>query len=687
MIILPLPSPYANLENAGGKGASLAHLARLGMPVPDGFIVTTEAYRSFVATNDLTSIITASIKSIAAEDAEQLESASAQIRSAFSAGILPVDITRAVSREYLILIPQAGGVAVRSSATTEDLPNLSFAGQQDTFLNVIGEIFLQKALVDCWSSLWTARAIGYRLRNGIPNEEAALAVIVQKMVSSEISGVLFTVNPLTGLISESVIDATFGLGEALVSGQVEPDHFVVDSLSGAIRSLSLGAKETSTRIKASGGVENVRGEANRRQTLSEEQARQLVKVGQQIQKDYGSAQDIEWAFTGNELFILQSRPITSLFPIPCVSLDALTVWFSFGAVQGLVGPFTPLGQEAIQRVVLGMGKRLGIRIKFEEQELFAVAGERIWVKISNLIRHPLGNRIFGGFLGFIEPGVGQILRQLVDDPRLGAGKGRFKVSTLRRLLGFFLPVAAKTVRTILRPDHARKRFDTLLEAYLETIKIAPGGNRFERLANFATFMNSQGGLADALPTLLPHFISIFAPAMASLNLIGHLLPGKDAGDHGFSMLSLEITRGLPHNVTTEMDLELWKTACIIRADAASDELFARGTNWRWRRVSRKELSPALPSLPLGILWRNTACAGSARSISASRAGGRTRRRSWQPCKAIYRSSPNLPPTDFSRRAPWLQKRRSNALQPRHAASAAVGSKRNWCAAQPAGCAC
>lgn len=393
------------------------------------------------------------------------------------------------------------------------------------------------------------------------------------MVPSEISGVLFTANPLTGLLSESVIDATFGLGEALVSGQVEPDHFVVDSPSGAIHSVTLGAKKMSARGKAGGGVESVREEAAGRQTLSEDQVRRLVAAGQQIQKEYGVPQDIEWAFAGGELFLLQSRPITSLFPVPRVSFDPLIIWFSFGAVQGLVGPMTPLGQEAIQRVVLGMGKKLGIKIKYEEQNVLLVAGERIWVKVSDLIRNPIGNRIFSGFLGFLEPSVGQILRQLVADPRLGAGQGRFKFSTLRRLLGFFLPIIPKVVRTMLRPEEARRRFDTLLEEYLQAVQIALGADRFERLANFTAFMGAQGGLADALPTLLPRFIPIFAPAMASLNLIGHLLPHNDAGDHDFSMLALEVTRGLPRNVTTEMDLELWETATIIQADAATAEVF------------------------------------------------------------------------------------------------------------------
>ncbi|HTX90783.1 MAG TPA: PEP/pyruvate-binding domain-containing protein [Anaerolineales bacterium] len=573
MIILPFASPAADLANTGGKGASLARLTRLGLPVPPGFFVTTEAYRSFVAANALAGVLAPALAGLSAEDAAGLERASARIRSAFSAGKLPEEIAGQVVSGYRALGPQAVPVAVRSSATTEDLPDLSFAGQQDTYLNIVGKSQLLEAMVDCWSSLWTARAIGYRLRNSIPHEQAALAVVVQEMVPSEVSGVLFTANPLTGLLSESVIDATFGLGEALVSGQVEPDHFVVDPAGGAIRSLRLGAKTSATRSKAGGGVESLPEEAAGRQTLTEEQVRRLVAAGRQVQEEYGLPQDIEWAFAGGELFILQSRPITSLFPIPQVSFDPLVVWFSFGAVQGMVGPMTPLGQESIARVVLGIGKKLGLHIEYEDQDIFAIAGERIWVKISDLIRHPLGSGLFSAFLGFVEPSVGQILRQLAAEPRLGAGKGRFKLSTLRRSLGFFLPIAVDMVKTMLHPERARERFDVILENYLQSVRIPAGADRFERLANFAAFMEGQGGLADALPTLLPRFLSIFAPAMASLNQIGHLLPKKDPGDHGFSMSVLEVTRGLPRNVTTEMDLALWGTATAIRADAAAAQAF------------------------------------------------------------------------------------------------------------------
>ena len=601
--LISFDSPAATLAAAGGKGANLARLSRLGFPVPRGFIVSTEAYREFMAVNGLEGTITSAIGGLKAEEAAALESASQAIRAAFSSGTIPPETSLAVVEAYTHLGPSIGNqhsVAVRSSATAEDLPDLSFAGQQDTYLNVVGEQQLLAAVVNCWSSLWTARAIGYRLRNGIDQAGTALAVVVQEMVPSEVSGVLFTANPLTGLLSESVIDAAFGLGEALVSGQVQPDHFVVDAVSGALRGKTLGAKELSTRGKAGGGVETVPQAAAARQTLSEDEIGELVALGQAVQREYGAPQDIEWAFACGSLHLLQSRPITSLFPVPKVSFDPLIVWFSFGAVQGLVGPMTPLGLEAIQRVVVGAGKLFGLTIRYEEQSLFGVAGERIWVKISDLIRHPLGNRIFGGFLGFIEPSVGQILRQLTADPRLGAGGGRFRFSTLRRLLGFFLPLIPKLARTMLRPEAARLRFDALLEDYLQTLKVAPGADRFERLANFAAFMGAQGGVANALPFVLPRFLPIFAPAMISLNMIGHLLPEKDTGDHGFSMLALEMTRGLPRNVTTEMDLALWEAATTIRADAQAADVF-RGTDAP--ELARRYLGGSLPPAAQAVVRR------------------------------------------------------------------------------------
>lgn len=574
MITIPISSPDATLENVGGKGASLARLIRLGLPVPPGFMITTGAYRHFIAVNGLDSTIQGYLTHQGSDDMESLERASAQIRAAFSAGIIPKEIGEAVLQAYHTLTSPSAGVAVRSSATTEDLPDLSFAGQQDTFLNVIGDEPLLKAVVDCWSSLWTARAIGYRSRNAIPHEQAALAVVVQQMVASEVSGVMFTVNPLTGLRSETVIDAAFGLGEALVSGQVEPDHFVVDALSGQIQQIRLGAKGTSTRPSANGGVESVQEESAGKQTLSEEQIRQLVTAGRQIQDAYSAPQDIEWAFAGGEMFILQARPITSLFPVPRVSLDPLSIWFSFGAFQGLLGPLTPLGQECLQRVGLGVAKRLGVTLKYEDQQALENAGERLWINVSHVIRNPLGNRVLSGFIGIAEPGTALILRQIMSDPRLGVGKGHLRLSSMRRVLGAMWPGVKGIPGAFIHPEKTRGRFDAGLDVYLKTVCIPGGTDRFERLANAAVFLDNQGGVADALPYLLPRFLPIMVPSLGLLILIGKLLPKDQNNKPGISMSALDVTRGMPRNVTIEMDLMLWQVAMVIRRDAAAAAAFA-----------------------------------------------------------------------------------------------------------------
>src|SRR6266498_839955 len=426
MKILPFTSSDATLETAGGKGTNLARLTRAGFAVPHGFIISTNAYREFVNANRWLSTIQSVVANLSAEDASALERASAQIRVAFSAGKMPEGTEAAIRAAYVDF--ENKPVAVRSSATAEDLPDLSFAGQQDTYLNVIGIEQLLAAVINCWSSLWTARAIGYRIRNHIDHHEAALAVVVQEMVQSESSGVLFTANPLSGLRSESVIDATLGLGEALVSGQVEPDHYVVDTLGNKIISKTLGAKKISTRSRAGGGVEVIEDNAEGRQALSDEDILNIAALGQQIQKEYNFPQDIEWALADGRLYILQSRAITSLFPVPEISLDPLIVWFSFGAVQGLVGPMTPIGIDVGRHIFAGAGKMFGVALQAEEVKVFVSAGERLWIRISDVVRHPLGSRIIGGALNFIEPSTGKILKSLIADPRLGAGMGKMKFS-------------------------------------------------------------------------------------------------------------------------------------------------------------------------------------------------------------------------------------------------------------------
>jgi len=562
MNILSFASPDVTLETAGGKGANLSRLTRAGFPVPGGFIISTQAYEAFVHANHWLQNVGATATEISPEDAAALERTSGQIRAAFSMGKMPFEVESAIVAAYSEF--RDTPVAVRSSATAEDLPDLSFAGQQDTYLNILSEDELLKAVVDCWSSLWTARAIGYRLRNAIPQDQVALAVVVQEMIPSESSGVMFTANPLTGLRSETVIDATFGLGEALVSGQVEPDHYVVDTIHDRVVSKTLGAKKLSTRAKPGGGVETVEAEAAERQVLSDDEILQVAGLGQQIEDEYHAPQDIEWAFADGKLHVLQSRAITSLFPVPEESDDPLMVWFSFGSVQGLVGPMTPLGREAIRHVFAGAGRMFGQTINPVEVRALVPAGQRLWINVTGVIRNPVGNRIIGGVLDFLEPSIGRIVKPLANDPRLGAGKGKLKFSTVGRLAKFFLPILLKGIRNAGHPERARAELDQHIDAYLAAAQITPGKDRFERLANVIAFMREH--IANVFRFLLPRFIPVFGPSMAALNLLHHL-----AGDSGSTVL--ETTRGLPQNVTTEMDLSLWETARTIRADAESTDAF------------------------------------------------------------------------------------------------------------------
>ncbi|HEY5901684.1 MAG TPA: PEP/pyruvate-binding domain-containing protein, partial [Anaerolineales bacterium] len=467
-------------------------------------------------------------------------------------------------------------VAVRSSATAEDLPDVSFAGQQDTFLNVIGEEQILSAVIACWSSLWTARAIGYRLRNHIDQEDVALAVAVQEMVQSDVSGVMFTANPLTGLRSETVMDATLGLGEALVSGQVEPDHYVINTLSDEIVSRTAGAKSISTRGRAGGGVETVSEQAAGQLALSDEQVRALAQLGTRVEQEYGFPQDIEWAYSGGELYVLQARPITSLFPIPEESYDPLKVWFSFGSIQGLLGPMTPLGQDCVRLLLTGAGRMLGIKADYEHLDVFALAGERIWVRMDGVVRNPVGVRFYRTMLPMVEPSVAQILDSLASEPGLKAGQGKLKPGTVWRLALFMLWLLPWIISSLWNPERARLRADEMLEDFSSQARFSPTTDMYARLAELVAFLRDRT-IVHAFQLVIPRIIPLLGPSIASLRLLTELAGAEDASHHGVSPLVLEVTRGLPHNVTTEMDLALWETAQDIRRDPESARRFASGS--------------------------------------------------------------------------------------------------------------
>lgn len=311
----PLHSPDLSLAQAGGKGANLSRLIRAGFAVPAGFVISTDAYRQFVQENELAEPIAVIARQTGQGKSYAYEKASAEIRHLFRAGRLPGSLRRVLKTAYAELAPAQEPLAVRSSATAEDLPDASFAGQQDTFLNVVGEKAFFAAVVDCWSSLWTARAIAYRERQDIPPEEVALAVVVQRMVPADVAGVLFTVNPVSGDGEQVLINATFGLGEALVSGQVNPDEYTADKASGALLDVTIGQKELMTAAQAQGTQElAVPPDRRQQRALDDEQVRELAQAGAAIEAHFGSPQDVEWAFADGALLILQSRPVTTVAP-------------------------------------------------------------------------------------------------------------------------------------------------------------------------------------------------------------------------------------------------------------------------------------------------------------------------------------------------------------------------------------
>ncbi len=312
-LILEFDSPDATLELVGGKGASLARLAAEGLPVPPGFHITTLAYRRFVSENHLAESILAAASQVSADDPATLDGASAQIRSLIEQGTIPDDIAGPIRRSYGELGADDPPVAVRSSATAEDLPGMSFAGQQDTYLNVRGGGRVLDAVKRCWASLWTSRALGYRARAGIRPQDVAIAVVVQRLVPADVAGVLFSANPVTGARDEVMISAAWGLGEAIVGGHVTPDTFVIDKQTGAIRSQDIALKSVMTvRLTEGTRDEPVLDDKRNEASLLPAQAAELARIGARIEQLYGLPMDIEWALQDGRPFIVQARPITAL---------------------------------------------------------------------------------------------------------------------------------------------------------------------------------------------------------------------------------------------------------------------------------------------------------------------------------------------------------------------------------------
>lgn len=566
------------LNVSGGKGANLARLTQAGLPVPRGYILTTEAYREFVFLNHLEDHILPAISSLSNPSLEDLERVSETIREKFRQGQFPQELKSEIIGAY-----QKSGkpaVAVRSSATTEDLPDLSFAGQQDTFLNVRGEDALIKAIIECWGSLWTARAIGYRLRNQLPQDNLALAVIIQPMIESEVSGVMFTANPLTGLRREVVINAILGLGEALVSGRCEPDEYLVQVNPARILSKRLGKKALVLRSSNDGGITETISNLSTFPALQDEQIITLAEMGKQIEHLYGFPQDIEWAIQNQQIFILQSRPITSLFPLPeNLPEEPLHVFFSVGAVQGMLDPITPLGRDMFALLFASGAQLFGYHYTHKTQRALFSAGERLWANITPILRTTFGRKVVRGALGLVEPSTRVLLESLFDEPGLQSPHPIVRPITRLRLARFLIPVGVNVLLNMIAPDLRRRQIISKTESLLNQLDLQiqpledlPPQQRLEKTLGFV-----YGFIRQYLPGRFVKLVSVVAAGVASLTIIRNLCKHIPGGTEGLSQeqwadLPLELSRGLPYNPTTEMDLQLWNIASKSKEDPKVNQM-------------------------------------------------------------------------------------------------------------------
>lgn len=393
------------LAAVGGKGAHLGGMARIeGVRVPDGFCVTTDAFRRVVAEAPAVREQLDQLSRVDPDDREAVRTLSARIRRTVEEIAVPDDLAAAITGA-LGRFGERGAYAVRSSATAEDLPTASFAGQQDTYLNVVGAGAVLRHVGRCWASLFTERAVTYRRRNGIDHRTVHMAVVVQRMVVPYAAGVLFTADPVTGNRKVATVDAGFGLGEALVSGLVNPDVYTVRD--GEVVTRTIAVKRRAVQALPGGGTQEVAVDPGRqeRPALTDEQAGRLVRLGRRIEAYFGRPQDIEWCLVDDGFQIVQSRPITTLFPVPAPVPAPETgdqenrVYLSVGHQQMMTDPMKPLGLSVWQLTAM---------VPMHE------AGGRLFVDATRALASPTGRAGFLDVVGRGDPLIRDALETVID---------------------------------------------------------------------------------------------------------------------------------------------------------------------------------------------------------------------------------------------------------------------------------
>ena len=528
------------LMAVGGKGANLGELSEIEeIRVPDGFCISTEAFKRIIREVSSIDKLLDQLSLLKVEDRKKIGELSGEIRRVIEGIAIPQDIQEEITR-FLSKFGEKNAYAVRSSATAEDLPTTSFAGQQDTYLNIIGKESILKHISKCWASLFTERAVTYRLQNGFDHRKVYLAVVVQKMVFPQAAGILFTADPVTCNRKVLSIDASFGLGEAMVSGLVNADSYKVRN--GKVIDKKISTKKLAIYALNDGGTkeQEIETERQNRQTLTDEQILQLERIGRTIEAHFGSPQDIEWCLVDDTVYIVQSRPITTLFPIPEANDEENHVYISVGHQQMMTDPMKPLG--------LSLWQLTAARPMYQ-------AGSRLFVDVAGDLASPAKRNILVNVLGKSDPLIRDALMtileredfiKLISDDQQESSSGRSNKGTPPANFQAQLENDPAIVSNLIMNSQES------IEELKNTIKTKSGSDLFDFI------LQDKQKLRQSLSD--PQSFGAIMTGMNASSWINEKmmewLSEKNVAD--------TLAQSAPNNITSQMGLELLNVADAIR---------------------------------------------------------------------------------------------------------------------------
>ncbi|UWE02315.1 phosphoenolpyruvate synthase [Laceyella sacchari] len=531
---------HTQLLRVGGKGLNLGELSKMdGIHVPEGFCVTTEAYHQALKHNEAFRALVHQLTKLNTDDRDQIGELCKKIRKVIMEVEIPSDVVKDVSH-VLTRLGDEHAYAVRSSATAEDLPHASFAGQQDTYLNIIGKDAILQHIRKCWSSLYTDRAVIYRMQNGFDHSQVHLSVIIQRMVFPQASGVLFTADPIHSNRKVVSIDASFGLGEAIVSGLVTADCYkvqednIVDKMIATKKWAIYGQKEGGTETQP------IDPDQQNSQTLTDQQILQLARIGKQIETYFGCPQDIEWCLVDDTFYIVQSRPITTLYPIPEADDQENRVYISVGHQQMMTDPMKPLGLSIFQLTSFQPMKK---------------AGGRLFVDVTHLLASPDSREMLFNAIEQSDPLIKDALITIVE--REGFIKSRPKgegvqhISKINEGMSWgFLEKNLHKDPTIVRD--LIKQSEASLAELKQNIQTKSGLDLFDFILEDCLRLKKMLSDSQSLDVIMVAMNASFWINKKMQEWLGE----KNAAD--------TLTLSVPNNITSEMGLALLDVADVIR---------------------------------------------------------------------------------------------------------------------------